>query len=273
MLRYMKYNEVYQQKLDDLSSIIIQWVKCDGNNITTLQQYQKMNAWLVFIFCMMFFWTLYGLFSIISHIYAFIRITDEAWHILFAFGITFLIIWTYLFYKILYKISWVIYFSISELILFSQIQKYFSIRQDLDNLLKTVNRLTQEDRYSQEVSLSINYYISKCCKIINGNYKRITNFNERIQKKIKTLHKQEQSVEQSKKVNNYNEYIQHELWEFTQCSEDIICNLQDWLANHAKELKTLEDTLNENVTILNLTKTRIQLQRTNIEKSLLIGNQ
>ena len=58
---------------------------------------------------------------------------------------------------------------------------------------------------------SRNYYISKCCKIINGNYKRITNFNEKIQKKIKTLGKQEQSAEQSKKVNNYNEYIQHEL--------------------------------------------------------------
>lgn len=93
--------------------------------------------------------------------------------------------------------------------------------------------------------------------------------NTNIQRKLQILKK----VEKISKINTYNKYIQNELREFTQCSEDIMHSLQDWLANHAKELKTLEGTLDENVIILNLTKTRIQLQRTNIEKSLLPGTQ
>jgi hypothetical protein len=148
-------------------------------------------------------------------------------------------------------------------------QKYFSIRQDLDNTLQKIHLLIREDKASWEIYPKIVNYIQVCSQIIEKNYRKLIFINTNIQRKLQIL----QKVEKISKMNAYNEYIQHELWEFTQCSEDIIFNLQDWLANHAKELKTLEDTLNENATILNLTKTRIQLQRTNIEKSLLIGNQ
>ena len=253
----MKLNNHYQDKLNKLFLI----TKKDIKNINTIEEYRRVTLLLTFTI----FWALsigiknfFDLYNLLN------TISNEYWF-------TFLTVWipmlcmVWLFYKIIS----ITYYTALELILFSQMQKYFSIRQDLDNTLQKIHLLIREDKASWEIYPKIVNYIQVCSQIIEKNYRKLIFINTNIQRKLQIL----QKVEKISKMNAYNEYIQHELWEFTQCSEDIIFNLQDWLANHAKELKTLEDTLNENATILNLTKTRIQLQRTNIEKSLLIGNQ
>jgi hypothetical protein len=261
----MKYNSKYQEKIDQLFHIVRKDIKINGKNITKIQEYQQIKGLLIFASCFMLFFIVKSV-LFIYHMFNIMGI--KHWTDFLFLGITIVFYIPFMVWM-LYKIISITYYTALELILFSQMQKYFSIRQDLDNTLQKIHLLIREDKASWEIYPKIVNYIQVCSQIIEKNYRKLIFINTNIQRKLQIL----QKVEKISKMNAYNEYIQHELWEFTQCSEDIIFNLQDWLANHAKELKTLEDTLNENATILNLTKTRIQLQRTNIEKSLLIGNQ
>lgn len=268
MFRYMKYDSKYQEKIDQLFHIVRKDIKINGENITNIWEYQQARWILVFASCFILFFIVKSI-LFIYHMFNDMGIEHWSEFLFLNITIIFFIVFYIPFIWTVYKIISITYYATLELILFSEMQKYFSIRQDLDDTLQKIHLLIREDKASWEIYPTIVNYIQACSQIIEKNYRKLIFINTNIQRKLQIL----QKVEKISKMNAYNKYIQHELWEFTQCSEDIICNLQDWLANHAKELKTLENTLNENVTILNLTKTRIQLQRTNIEKSLLIGNQ
>lgn len=139
----MKYNSKYQEKISQLFHIVRKDIKINGRNITNMREYQQAQRMLVFASCFMLFFIVKS----VLFIYRMFNIMGiEHWTDFLFLGIT--IVFYIPFIWMLYKFISITYYSISELILFSQMQKYFSIRQDLDNILQEIHLLTQEDKAS-----------------------------------------------------------------------------------------------------------------------------